>query len=141
MTSKQSVIIFIFIMITALLTYPIFGAQDNSPVISDLVVFPNIGGHGTRVKITLKIIDPQGKKDIDKFLYQIRGGREMIKIGLYDDGTHGDEKANDNTYTGEMVVPDTAAEKRHQFSVFVYDKERHRSNILTYEFVVVGKEI
>lgn len=131
----------IIIFIVTIPAYPILGAQDNSPVMSDLAVSPKTGGHGTKVKITLKIIDPQGKKDVDSFLYQIREGKEMIKTRLYDDGTHGDEKADDNIYTGEMIVPDTAAKRRHQFSVFVYDKERHRSNILTYEFVVIGDQI
>lgn len=120
---------------------PGLGAENNSPLISDLIVNPMKGGHGTKVKMTLKINDPQGDKDIERFLYQIREGREMIRTSLYDDGTNGDDKANDHIYTGEMIVPNTAAERTHQFSVFVYDRNRHKSNILTYEFTVSGKDI
>lgn len=139
MTINRFVIFFIFMM--AIPVYSVFSAQDNSPVISDLTVNPPAGGRGTKVEISLNIIDPQGKKDLDKFLYQIRDGKEMIRIRLYDDGTNGDKKANDNIYTGEMVVPDSAAEKTHHFSVFVYDKKRHKSNMLTYEFTVVSSQI
>ena len=139
-TALKRLIVTLFLMMI-IPDIPCLGLENSSPVISDLAVKPTRGGHGTKVKITLKIKDPQGDKDIDSLLYQVREGKEMIKISLYNDGTHGDEKANDNIYTGEMIVPGTAAERRHQFSVFIYDNEKNKSNILTYEFIVTGKEI
>jgi uncharacterized protein YcgI (DUF1989 family) len=107
-----------------------------APVISDLTVVPASGGIGTPYTITLHVTDPQGPDFIDNHLYQIRERMEAITLDINDRGVEGDAVAHDGIYTAESIVPHTAVEGVHTFTVFVKDTAGRHSNVLLYRFTV-----
>jgi len=113
--------------------------DDSSPSISDLKVDPKVGSSGKRYRLTVKISDPQGAKDIVKTLFQLREGVEGIEVPIHDDGLDGDLSKGDGVYTGHSTVPRTAAKMTHLFKVYIEDISGHRSNVLEYQFTVVEK--
>ncbi len=112
---------------------------NDSPVISQLRVFPQFGPAGTEYAISLKIMDPQGPADVGNALYQIRQKRELITIPLNDEGKGADSAAGDDVYTGTSIVPRSAVSMRHTFEVFITDKGGNRSNSLRYRFTVLDQ--
>ncbi len=107
------------------------------PRISDLHVTPQSGPRGTRYTIAVKIVHPQGAKDITAILYQVREQSELTRLEINDAGQHGDTVAGDGIYTAESTVPGTAARGAHHFQLFVRDRVGHQSNILQYRFTVM----
>ncbi len=111
--------------------------KDTTPVISDLRVDPASGPTGTTYTLSLQIIDPQGPENVVQTLYQMREGLEAIELPINDEGLAGDLQKGDGIYTGKSRVPPTAAKESHRFEVFVRDKDRHKSNVLSYRFTVL----
>jgi hypothetical protein len=111
--------------------------RGNAPVITNLKFEPAAAPQGGRVTLRVQVFDRQGREDIIPILYLLREGIELIKTGLYDDGSHGDLIARDGFYTGTMTVPLTTFSGSHWFVVFLYDQGGHRSNLLIYEFWVL----
>ena len=108
----------------------------NAPVITNLKFEPSSAAHGTRFLIRIQVFDRQGSEDVVPVLFLLRGGWELVKTPLYDDGTHGDQISDDGFYAGFMTIPPTAAYGNHWFLVYLYDKANLRSNLLIHEIWV-----
>lgn len=121
-----------------------FGLQPvnegaNSPVIANLKFEPSIAARGSEVIIRVQVFDRQGGEDVIPMLYLEREGIELIKTPLYDNGEKYDTIPNDGFYTGLMTVPQSAALGKHWFVVYLFDRSRHRSNLLIHELTILGE--
>lgn len=126
----------IVIMNMAFSAFSFAEVDTNAPVISGFSVRPSAGPAGTTYRITFRLSDPQGLDNIVPILYQLREGIEVIEVPINDKGLAGDLQEGDGIYTGKSVVPKTAAKQKHNFQVFVRDKEGHQSKSLEYSFTV-----
>ncbi len=122
--------------LSAVAAVPVVEDGPVAPRISELEVTPVTGSWDTSYTIVLRITDPQGAEDIVALLYQIRERSELIQIKINDEGRGADRVAGDGLFTGESVVPDTAAIGVHHFQLFVRDRGGHQSNMLQYRFTV-----
>lgn len=110
-------------------------------MLSDLTITPEMGPHKTAITIRVRVDATPDLLGEEEVFHLVREGRERIQVRMYDDGTHADPRPRDGHYTGQFVVPDTAAEGLHQFTIFVIDKKGGRSNLLRFEFTVVGRRV
>ena len=122
----------------------LFGLQSvnegaNTPVITNLKFEPTFAVRGSEVIIRVQVFDRQGHEDIIPMLYLEREGIEMIKTPLYDHGKKYDSIPNDGFYTGRMTVPQSSALGKHWFVVYLFDRSRHRSNLLIQEITVLAE--
>jgi hypothetical protein len=112
-------------------------AQAGGPVISDLRVEPSSGPPGSTYTISVRIESPRNPDEIVPVLNEVRENQEKIEVGIRDDGLHGDAVRGDGRYTGQIAVPQTAAQQTHRFQVYIHDTAGRMSNVLEYRFTVL----
>ncbi|MEW6096264.1 MAG: choice-of-anchor X domain-containing protein, partial [bacterium] len=88
---------------TSTITLRIEKPDDTPPTITDQQVTPEIVNVGDGVKFTAKVEDTgSGVKSVIIDLFAINGSSIQQ---MYDDGTNGDEIANDEIYTYKTTIP------------------------------------
>lgn len=87
------------------------------------------------------VSDPSGRQDIKRVWFnsfdptgkQTSGGPFV----MYDDGSHGDDTANDGTYALTVQLPSTTTRGKYRFEFQAFDYGNLGSNVLTHFIMVL----
>lgn len=144
-------------LILLLLPFLIWGCQkkfDNvvdpdvsqivAPVISNLVApdTVTIGGDTTKIFLSVTVSDENGLSDINSVYFNSYippdgHPSSANPIKMYDDGTHGDQKAGDGIYSTYVVLPPTGVPHgTFRWEFFAQDKNGLLSNKISHNIVV-----
>lgn len=124
-----------------------FNGQENlAPIISDQLVYyiddPDKNQLDTvlvneEVLFTLKVMDPNGSHDIKEVGFDMEwDGNPIGSFELFDDGTHGDEVAEDGIYSRKQSFNNATIGSSFKQYYFAFDQSDKISNIITHILVV-----
>jgi hypothetical protein len=104
------------------------GAQQPSLAITDLKVEPATVQPGGKVRLSCRIVHPAGSGAIERVAATVsEKDRTTGYPRLYDDGTHGDQGAQDGLYSIVIRVSEVSGERKIRFQAVSTDKQEVES--------------
>jgi len=105
---------------TIFFSFTLLAGCAGQLAVKDIIVKPGEVAPGKNS--TIFVILTGAKEKVSKIVVTVREAPDMY-FSLNDNGNDGDEKAGDNTWSYEVMVPWEAEPCKYHLDVSVYDKE------------------
>ena len=114
---------------------PVVEEDTNPPIISNILITPEVGSVGTIFTIKARVEDESSLQYVSTNIYIQNDDDNSIRLEMYDDGQHNDEEADDSIYG---ITWDSAEYEEGVYGYYITtrDASNNDKSTVRYYFVI-----